>query len=220
MAGAYVSSIVDETESSLCSFPEVQSIVATVHSESYRTSGVALSYRVLRSTSAFWLLAWQVHHLQHHQQVLKLYPTQIPFPCLVASSYKSVVRPSFYFRPPSVFQLAARALDHKHYKVCQHTKTLPTTITMIDLAVHLTPPKQGSKAAEMSPTKFLVSPESLARIKRKASLPDITPDQAKRLRLEPLVSTLSVAGLSFPYNPYMKRQRIDLLVHSVVVLTS
>jgi hypothetical protein len=40
----------------------------------------------------------------------------------------------------------------------------------------------------MSPTEFLVSPESLTRIKRKALLPTITPGQAKRLRLEPVAT--------------------------------
>jgi hypothetical protein len=56
---------------------------------------------------------------------------------------------------------------------------------MIELAVLLTPPAKGSPAATMSPTKFLVSTEVISSLKRKASLPEITPAQAKCLRLDP-----------------------------------
>ena len=56
---------------------------------------------------------------------------------------------------------------------------------MIELAIPLTPPQNGSPAAEMSPTKFLVSAETLLSLKRKASLPEISSAQAKHLRLDP-----------------------------------
>lgn len=57
---------------------------------------------------------------------------------------------------------------------------------MLDLAVSLTPPKPGSKESTMSPNLYIASTPALTSIKRKASLPEISPSQAKRFRLESL----------------------------------
>jgi hypothetical protein len=56
---------------------------------------------------------------------------------------------------------------------------------MLDLAVQLTPPRPDTVEAQMQPQEFLMSDTTIERIKRKASLPDISPKAKRRLRFEP-----------------------------------
>jgi len=56
---------------------------------------------------------------------------------------------------------------------------------MLQLAVQLTPPAKGSQAAKMTTTQYLTSSEVISSLKQKASLPTITPAQAKAFRLDP-----------------------------------
>lgn len=56
---------------------------------------------------------------------------------------------------------------------------------MLQLAVQLISLAKGSRAAAMSLTPYLASSEVTSSLKRKASLPTITPVQAKVLRLDP-----------------------------------
>jgi hypothetical protein len=58
-------------------------------------------------------------------------------------------------------------------------------LTMLQLAVQLTPPSRGSQAAKMTPTQYLTSSEVISSLKQRASLPTITPAQSKAFRLDP-----------------------------------
>ena len=58
---------------------------------------------------------------------------------------------------------------------------------MVELAIQLTPPRPGTVEAQMQPQEFLISDLTIERIKRKASLPDISPRAKTRLRFEPQV---------------------------------
>jgi hypothetical protein len=67
--------------------------------------------------------------------------------------------------------------------ICYHPAI--RSLKLLNLAVFVTPPQADSDRAKMSPVQFTISSPTRASIKRKASLPDITEENAKRFRLEP-----------------------------------
>ena len=85
---------------------------------------------------------------------------------------------------------------------------------MIELAVLIIPPAKGSPGATMSPTEFLVSTDILNSLKRKASLPEITPTQAKFLRLDPppTVDDLTITHYYQRTNELIDRPGIQVMI--------
>jgi hypothetical protein len=61
----------------------------------------------------------------------------------------------------------------------------PPNVSIVKLAIQLTPPRPGTVEAQMQPRESLISDPTIERIKRKASLPDISPRAKHRLRFEP-----------------------------------
>lgn len=76
----------------------------------------------------------------------------------------------------------------------------------------MTPPKPGSEADKMSPAEFLVSPDKLTKIKRKASVPTITQGQAKRLCLEPVATVGDSTMTLYQQRVENTCDRLDIMV--------
>jgi peptidoglycan hydrolase CwlO-like protein len=81
---------------------------------------------------------------------------------------------------------------------------------MLNLAVPVTPPKPGSKAAEMSPAQFIVSSPTQDSLKRKASLRTVTESQAKRFCLEPPL--MSDDTTIAEYQLHVERETLTMMI--------
>jgi chromosome segregation ATPase len=81
---------------------------------------------------------------------------------------------------------------------------------MLNLAVPVTPPKPGSKAAEMSPAQFIVSSSTQDSVKRKASLRTVTESQAKRFCLKPPLKSDDTTMAE--YQLHVERETLTMMI--------
>src|SRR5204863_5644941 len=98
-----------------------------------------------------------------------------------------LLHPRAHFIPPASYSILplSPSLPRLILKRLKGMSPSLCITKMLELLVQLTPPSKGSTRQNMSPTSFLISSETISPVKRKAHLPSVTLNQAKRFRLNP-----------------------------------